>query len=140
MAMGRSNDEVGALLQEYADLLSITGGEAFKVRVYEKAARAVSGHYQDVAELDVSELRRIPNVGKSIAEKVAEYLRSGRMTAIEELRAAIEAEELRDLKGFGPKTEENIQHGIALLQQAAGACISTSPLISPRRWSPSCAR
>ncbi|RSM80975.1 DNA polymerase/3'-5' exonuclease PolX [Kibdelosporangium aridum] len=155
--MVRSNDEVGALLQEYADLLSITGGEAFKVRVYEKAARAVSGHHQDVSTLAASELRQIPNVGKSIADKIAEYFRSGRMPAIEELRAkvpagvrelttiptlgpkkalqlherlgvssvdqlqaAIETEKLRDLKGFGPKTEENIRHGIALAQQAGG--------------------
>ncbi|MGW1242022.1 helix-hairpin-helix domain-containing protein [Streptomyces bobili] len=27
--MARSNDEVAALFQEYADLISITGGDAF---------------------------------------------------------------------------------------------------------------
>ncbi|MEV2210047.1 DNA polymerase/3'-5' exonuclease PolX [Streptomyces sp. NPDC050997] len=153
--MARSNDEVAALLQEYADLISITGGDAFKARVYEKAARAVGGHHADVSTLDLKGLQAIPNVGKSIAQKVLEYFDSGSVSAVEELRAkipagvrrltaiptlgpkkaltvyeelgissveeladAIHEERLRDLKGFGPKTEENILHGIELLQSA----------------------
>jgi DNA polymerase (family 10) len=155
--MARRNDEVGALLQEYADLLSISGGEAFKVRVYVKAARAVAGYGDDVSRLDAAELRRIPNVGSSIADKVAEYLRTGTVasletlrgripagvraltaiptlgpkkaqqvhqqlgiSSVEELQRALDEERLRGLKGFGPKTEENIRHGIALLRQAEG--------------------
>jgi DNA polymerase (family 10) len=153
--MARSNDEVAALFQEYADLISITGGEAYKSRVYEKAARAIGGYHADVSTLDVKGLQEIPNVGKSIAEKILEYFRSGSVSAVEELRAkipagvrrltaiptlgpkkacvlyeelgissveeladAIHEERLRDLKGFGPKTEENILHGIELLQSA----------------------
>ncbi|TQJ90839.1 DNA polymerase/3'-5' exonuclease PolX [Streptomyces sp. SLBN-31] len=155
--MARSNDEVAALLQEYADLISITGGDAFRARVYEKAARAVGGHHADVATLDLKGLQQIPNVGKSIALKVREYFDHGSVTAVEELRAkipagvrrltaiptlgpkkamavyeelgissvdeladAIHRERLRDLKGFGPKTEENILHGIELLRSAGG--------------------
>jgi DNA polymerase (family X) len=153
--MTRPNDTVAALLQEYADLVSITGGDAFKARAYEKAARAIGGYHEDVSTLDLQGLVRIPNVGRSIAEKVAEYLQSGSMPSVEELRAtipagvrqltaiptlgpkkamelhrtlgissvdelvaAIEAEKLRGLKGFGPKTEENILHGVRLMQQA----------------------
>ncbi|MFE7855191.1 DNA polymerase/3'-5' exonuclease PolX [Streptomyces sp. NPDC057403] len=155
--MARSNDEVAALLQEYADLISITGGDAFRARVYEKAARAVGGHHADVAGLDLKGLQQIPNVGRSIALKVREYVDHGSVTAVEELRAkipagvrrltaiptlgpkkamavyqelgissvdeladAIHRERLRDLKGFGPKTEENILHGIELLRSAGG--------------------
>ena len=39
--MPRANDVVEQLLQEYADLLSISGGDPFKPRAYEKAARSV---------------------------------------------------------------------------------------------------
>ncbi|GHB42314.1 DNA polymerase/3'-5' exonuclease PolX [Streptomyces viridiviolaceus] len=153
--MARSNDEVAALFQEYADLIAITGGDAFKARVYEKAARAIGGHHADVGTLDAKGLQEIPGVGRSIAEKVVEYFRDGRVSAVEELRAkipagvrqltaiptlgpkkalvlheelgissvdeladAIRAERLRDLKGFGPRTEENILHGIELLQSS----------------------
>ncbi|MFJ2735785.1 DNA polymerase/3'-5' exonuclease PolX [Streptomyces sp. NPDC087317] len=153
--MVRANEEVEALLQEYADLIAITGGDAFKARAYEKAARAIGGHPADVSRLDVTGLKEIPGVGRSIAEKVVEYLRTGNVTVVEETRAripagvrqlitiptlgprkamtlyedlhissvaeladAIKAERLRDLKGFGKKTEENILHGIALMRQA----------------------
>ncbi|MGW0878485.1 DNA polymerase/3'-5' exonuclease PolX [Streptomyces sp. NPDC002671] len=153
--MARSNDEVAALFAEYADLISITGGDAFRARVYEKAARAVGGYHADVSTLDAKGLQEIPNVGKSIAEKIVEYFRTGSVSAVEELRAripagvrrltaiptlgpkkacllyeelgissveelaeAIHEERLRDLKGFGPKTEENILHGIELLRSS----------------------
>ena len=89
--MARSNDEVAALFQEYADLIAITGGDAFKARVYEKAARAIGGHHADVDGLDVKGLQEIPGVGRSIAEKVVEYFRDGRVSAVEELRAKIPA-------------------------------------------------
>ncbi|MFI1164180.1 DNA polymerase/3'-5' exonuclease PolX [Streptomyces sp. NPDC020801] len=153
--MARPNEEVEALLQEYADLVAITGGDAFKVRAYEKAARAIGGYPVDISHLDAEGLREIPNVGRSIAEKVLEYLRTGSVAVVEERRAripagvreliaiptlgpkkalrlhedlhissvaqladAIAADALRDLRGFGEKTQDNIAHGIALMRQA----------------------
>jgi DNA polymerase (family X) len=103
--MGRPNETVGALLQEYADLLSITGGEAFKARVYEKAARAIAGYPSDVSTLDVKGLQQIPNVGKSIAEKIVEYFSTGGVQAMERLRAKVPAgvRELTRIPTLGPK-------------------------------------
>src|SRR6266542_3537736 len=103
--MARPNEQVAALLHEYADLIAITGGEQFKARVYEKAARSVGGHPQDIAELDAGELRKIPNVGASIAEKIVEYLRHGRIDALEELRGRIPAgvRQLMQIPTLGPK-------------------------------------
>jgi DNA polymerase (family 10) len=155
--MARPNEEVEALLEEYADLISITGGDAFKARAYEKAARSIGGYHIDVSMLDVKGLRQIAGVGTSIAEKVVEYFHTGSVHEVDELRAkipagvrqltaiptlgpkkamvlheelgissvdeladAIHAEKLRDLKGFGRKTEDNILHGIALMQQSGG--------------------
>ncbi|MDR3031889.1 MAG: PHP domain-containing protein [Kitasatospora sp.] len=153
--MPRPNDEVAALLGEYAELLSITGGDAFKARVYSRAARTIRGYSADVSQLAPGELRQIPGVGKSIADKVAEYLSTGSIGVVEELRAgipagvremtaipalgpsralqlhaelgissvgelteAIKAGRLRDVKGFGAKSEERILRGIELLRQA----------------------
>lgn len=48
--MARRNEEVEAVLQEYADLIAITGGDAFKARAYEKAARAIGGYARDVGD------------------------------------------------------------------------------------------
>jgi DNA polymerase (family X) len=101
----RANQVVEDLLQEYADLLSITGGQAFKVRVYEKAARAVGGHPHDVATLSLAELREIPNVGASIAEKIDEFLRTGHLQAVDTLRAKVPpgVRALTTVPGLGPK-------------------------------------
>ncbi len=103
--MARANDSVAELLQEYADLIAITGGEAFRARVYEKAARAVAGYPADVATLDRKGLEAIPNVGGSTAAKIAEYLHSGRIEAVERLRGRIPAgvRELTRVPGLGPK-------------------------------------
>ncbi|MBT2408443.1 MULTISPECIES: DNA polymerase/3'-5' exonuclease PolX [unclassified Streptomyces] len=154
--MARTNEEVEALLQEYADLIAITGGDAFKARAYEKAARAIGSHPADVAQLDAKGLREIPHVGRSIADKVVEYLHTGHappdietarasipagvrelisipglgphkamalyqelgISSVPQLQDAIQGERLRDLKGFGERTEQNILHGISVLQQA----------------------
>ncbi|HEX2089809.1 MAG TPA: DNA polymerase/3'-5' exonuclease PolX [Actinomycetota bacterium] len=153
--MPRANDVVEALLIEYADLMSITGGDAFRVRTYEKAARSVGGYHADVATLDEAGLQAIANVGASTAKKILEILETGSFRQLEELREQVPAgvrqlmaistlgpkkamtlyhdlhiasiEELMDaihegrlrgVKGFGPKTEENILRGIEVMQQA----------------------
>lgn len=100
-----ANDAVAAMLQEYADLLAITGRDAFKPRVYEKAARAVAGHPVPVARLDRDELRAIPGVGASIADKIIELRDTGRIAVVDELRARIPAgvRDLTAVPGLGPK-------------------------------------
>jgi DNA polymerase (family 10) len=100
-----SNDAIAALLQEYADLLAITGRETFKPRVYEKAARAVAGHATLVARLDRDEMRKIPGVGGSIADKIIELRETGRVAVVEELRAKIPAgvRAMTAVPGLGPK-------------------------------------
>src|ERR687891_768664 len=103
--MPRANDEVAELLQEYSDLISISGGDAFKARAYEKAARSVSGYHGDVGSLDVKELGKIPNVGGSIAEKIREYLETGSIAALERLRGQIPdgVRSLMAIPTLGPK-------------------------------------
>ena len=104
--MARLNDEVGALLREYADLILLSGGNAFRARSYEKAARSVGGYPGDLARLDDAGLREIPGVGDSTAEKISEYLATGRIEALESLRAKIPpgVRDVTQIPGVGPKT------------------------------------
>lgn len=101
----RVNDEVAALLAEYADLTAITGGDAFRVRTYEKAARSVAGYPEDIGPLDAKGLRQIPNVGASIAAKIEEYLHTGAIHQLEALRATVPAgvRRLTEVPTLGPK-------------------------------------
>jgi DNA polymerase (family X) len=153
----RANDAVEAALLEYAELLSITSSDPYKPRSYEKAARSIGGYHADVSTLDLKGILDIPNVGKSIGEKVSELLTAGRIAALEELREqipdgvrqlmavpglgpkkanalyrelgvasveqlldAVEEHRLAELKGFGPKTEENIRRGVAQMTASGG--------------------
>src|ERR1700760_2525460 len=99
------NEEVAGLLREYAELTQITGGDVFRARNYEKAARSVRGWGEDIGQLDVKALRAIPGVGASIAAKIAEYRETGSIRALDELRAKIPAGvlELTRVPGLGPK-------------------------------------
>ena len=63
------SEAVAGLLREYAELLAITGGDPFRARNYEKAAKAVAGHPADVTAMSEPALTSIPGVGKSIAAK-----------------------------------------------------------------------
>ncbi|MBB4916734.1 DNA polymerase/3'-5' exonuclease PolX [Streptosporangium saharense] len=150
--MARANDAVAAALDEYAELFAMAGGDAFRVRSYQKAAKAIAGFPEDVAAVPV---RNVPGVGAAIAGKVEEYLERGSFRQLDELRAripegvrrltriaslgpkkavflfqelgidspealaeAIGQGRLRGVRGFGPKTEENLLRGIEQLDQA----------------------
>jgi DNA polymerase (family X) len=99
------NEEIAGLLREYAELTQITGGDVFRARNYEKAARSVRGWADDIGQLDVKALRAIPGVGASIAAKIAEYRQTGSIRALDELRAKIPPGvlELTRVPGLGPK-------------------------------------
>jgi DNA polymerase (family 10) len=119
------NEEVAGLLREYAELTQITGGDVFRARNYEKAARSVRGWGDDVAQLDAKGLRAIPGVGASIAAKIAEYLQTGRIAALDELRAKIPAGvlELTRVPGLGPKRALQLSQelGVSSVDELAAA-------------------
>ncbi len=149
--MPQANEIVAALLQEYADLLQISGGDPFRARNYEKAAKSVAGYGSDVDLLDDAALRKIPGVGGSIAAKIIQYQQTGTIAELEDLRAsvpdgvremtripalgpkrafqlhreleigsiaelsaAIDEGKLKDLRGFGPRSEDKLRRGIEL--------------------------
>jgi histidinol phosphatase-like PHP family hydrolase len=103
--MASTNEEVAALLREYADLLGLTGGDPFRVRNYERAARAVGGYPQNLRTLPDSALTKISGVGSSTAAKIAEIRRSGSFAALEELRGQLPdgVRQLANVPGVGPR-------------------------------------
>ena len=119
------NEEIAGLLREYAELTQITGGDVFRVRNYEKAARSVRGWADDISLLDVKALRAIPGVGASIAAKIAEYRDTGSIGALDELRAKIPPGvlELTRVPGLGPKRALQLSHdlGVASVGDLAAA-------------------
>jgi DNA polymerase (family 10) len=123
--MAWANEEVAGLLREYAELTQITGGDVFRARNYEKAARSVRGWGEDVGRLDAVGLRAIPGVGASIAAKITEYFQTGRIAALDELRAKIPPGvlELTRVPGLGPKRALQLNHdlGVTSVDELASA-------------------
>jgi DNA polymerase (family 10) len=119
------NEEIAGLLREYAELTQITGGDVFRARNYEKAARSVRGWGEDISRLDAKGLRAIPGVGASIAAKIAEYLATGHIAALDELRAKIPSGvlELTRVPGLGPKRALQLNHdlGVSSVDELAAA-------------------
>lgn len=123
--MARLNDEVAALLKEYADLILLTGGNAFRARSYEKAARSVGGHPEDLARLDEDGIREIPGVGDSTAAKISEYLATKHIAALDKLRAKVPpgVREITAIPTVGPKTAVQLykQLGITSVDELRAA-------------------
>jgi len=103
--MPQANDAAAALLDEYAELMLMTGGDPFRARVYTKAARAIAAYQHDVSELPPEALLRIPGVGKSIAGKVGEIARTGTFAELEDLRADVPdgVRRLTRIPALGPR-------------------------------------
>jgi len=103
--MPEANDRAAALLDEYAELTTMTGGDPFRARVYTRAAKAVAAYPQDVSGFPAAALQQIPGVGKSIAAKLAEIAASGSFAELEDLRADIPAgvRQLTQIPALGPR-------------------------------------
>ena len=103
--MAGLNEEIAGLLQEYAELTQVTGGDVSRARNYSKAARSVRGWADDVGQPDLRALRAIPGVGASIAAKITGHRDTGRIKALGEQRAQIPPGvlELSRVPGLGPR-------------------------------------
>lgn len=121
--MARSNDEVARLLAELATLTELDEGSpnAFRVRAYQNAERAVRGLSQDVSTLSAAELAAVKGIGKSIAGRIREYVDTGRIGKLEELREAHPPEQvaLLQVPGLGPKTVQLLDEALGIRSVAA---------------------
>jgi len=81
----------------------------FKPQAYEKAAITIETLEEDVAKIyregGLKELEKIPGVGKSIAEKIEEFLKTGKIKYYNELRKKLPVDlaEISSVESLGPK-------------------------------------
>lgn len=101
------NREVADILYQMAELMELKAENRFKIIAFSKAARAIEMLPEDITVVcREKRLQSIPGVGRAIAIKVEEYLRSGRIAAHQELLAETPPglAELLQISGLGPKT------------------------------------
>lgn len=123
------NTEIAKIFQAIAAYLDMEG-VPFKPRAYEKAALALESMSEDVADIykreGVKGLKGIPGIGESIAQKIAEYLETGKIEYFEELKKKIPVDvaELTAIEGIGPKMAKALYEQLGIrtideLEQAA---------------------
>ncbi|MHB9288284.1 DNA polymerase/3'-5' exonuclease PolX [Halobacteriales archaeon Cl-PHB] len=102
------NQEVAALLEEFADLLEAQDVD-YKPRAYRDAAESVRGHHQPIEDLAAEgqdAVEELDNVGDAISSKIVEYFETGEIEELAELRQElpVDIRELTSVEGVGPKT------------------------------------
>jgi len=101
-----TNREAAELFRSIADILDVLG-ERFKPEAYRRASRSIESLTEDLADVAArNELGTIPGVGDAIAEKIREYLSTGRLDYYERLQKEVPPGilELLRVPGLGPKT------------------------------------
>ncbi len=103
-----TNRDVMAMLQELIELTSLEeeSPQSFKVRAYENALLGIRGHGSEITGMTAGQLTSIKGVGKSTADKVREFIDSGSVRKLEELRSKYPPAfvQMTKIPGLGPKT------------------------------------
>ncbi len=101
------NKEVAEIFRQIAEILEIQDENPFRIRAYLKAAQNIESLGRDVADLsEQDELEKIPGIGKDLAQKIKEIVKTGRLKFYERLEDNIPEglTVLMSVPGLGPKT------------------------------------
>lgn len=101
------NTEVADVLDRVADLLEVQGASSFRVRAYRRGAETCRTLDGPLAA--VTDLAALPNIGKSLASAITEYLHTGRLLMLERLEGQVSPE---DLFATIPAIGEELAHRI----------------------------
>ena len=146
------NEEISRIFKEMGDILEINN-EVWPSRAYHRAAQTIGSLPKDLEDMykegGLKAIEEINGIGKTLAEKIEEFIKTKKLKAHEELRAsinpglltllqihgmgpkkvkklynelninsikdlkdAIKKQKIRNLKGFGEKSELLIKEGI----------------------------
>lgn len=103
-----TNQEIARILYEIGEYLEMQG-VAFKPRAYEKVAQTIESLQEEVADIykkgGLKAVEDIPGVGVSIAEKIEELIKTGRLKYYEQLKkkTPVDLSSLTQVEGLGPR-------------------------------------
>ncbi len=107
------NSDIAKVMRDLGFLTEVGEEDAnsqFRARAYYRAADTIASLQEEVADIyrrsGLKGLLQIPSVGKAIAAKIEEMIKTGKVRALEEMRAKIpiNVEEFSNIEGLGPKT------------------------------------
>jgi predicted flap endonuclease-1-like 5' DNA nuclease len=122
------NRRIARRLEEVAQLLSEQGANPFRVQAYLNAAQTVKRLQPSVADVLEREgqqgLRKLPGIGKSLAQSIATIVFTGQLPMLHRLRGESDSEALlASVPGVGRVLAARLHHdlGIDTLEQLEAA-------------------
>lgn len=102
------------LLRNFAKYYSIAE-DNFRSMAYRNAAMTIENLDSDISVYkDIDQLKNLPRIGPGIAEKIKEFVDTGKSESLEELKHSVVRDpfkvELYDIEGFGKSTIEELFH------------------------------
>jgi DNA polymerase (family 10) len=105
-----TNKEIGQKFFQIAKVLELKdSNDRFRIIAYERAAQTIENYPEDLNNVyqrgGLKELKNIPNIGSSIAEKIEELLKTGKIKYLDEISQAVPINEVQfiQIPGVGPK-------------------------------------
>jgi len=111
------NKEIARIFNEIAEFLEIKGDNPFRIRAYRKAAQNIESLTEDLSVLIAEgRLTNVPGIGKDLAEKITEYVNSGKMQSYEDLKKDVPRGilEIMSVPGVGPKTARMLYDALGI--------------------------
>lgn len=111
------NKEIAAAFNEIADILELQGKNPFRINAYRRGAQSVENLSKDIAVVAESDaLGDIPGIGKDLRAKIEEYIATGAISFLAELREETPRVLLDMLRipGVGPKTAVLLYDGLEI--------------------------
>jgi len=102
-----ANLELAEIFREIAEILEITGENPFKIRAYYRVVQVLESLPEEIDQVyKRGELHKIPGVGAHIAQKIEEYIQTGKMGYYDRLIKNTPAGLLKilEIPEVGPKT------------------------------------
>jgi len=101
------NSDIATTFEHLADLLEIKGDNPFRIRAYRNAARVVEdmpNALHDLVERE-EDLTALDGIGKDLADKIKEMVTTGKVDALEKIKAELPPNitDLLTIQGLGPK-------------------------------------
>lgn len=101
-----NNQQLSKIFTLIADLLEIKGEVIYVILAYRKAAESIDNSGREISDhWKEGTLKEIPGVGKAIADKIDELMRTGKLRFLEELKTEVPESlaEWKQIPGLGPK-------------------------------------
>jgi DNA polymerase (family X) len=124
-----TNKQIARVLRETASLIELTGGNTFRARAYENAARTIDRLEESAAAmLDAGELTEVKGIGSGLAAQIRDLLDRGSFAMRDELRRQVPSGviDLLRVKGIGARKVRQLWQDLGVaslddLEQAAAA-------------------